>query len=232
MEQQGARLVELEELVKALQEEVATLQYRSSTPLPSSALSSLLPPQGQSSSTDDVVSPTPVTPSSVTLQYRSSTPLPSSTLSSLLPPQGQSSSMDDVVSPTPVTPSSQPQLATRGSSTDMTLPPIPVPTIDTSKLWTVQEVLTKHRRDINVCSAGRLCCKLARYAFFGEDVMRACTPLGMRDRPGLPSADMAKLKETMISQFPIYQRSPIDFEGVWEKCINALQQCCNKLRHN
>ena len=199
MEQQGARLVELEELVKALQEEVATLQYRSSTPLPSSALSSLLPPQGQSSSTDDVVSPTPVTPSSVTLQYRSSTPLPSSalssllppqgqssstddvvsptpvtpssvtlqyrsstplpssTLSSLLPPQGQSSSMDDVVSPTPVTPSSQPQLATRGSSTDMTLPPIPVPTIDTSKLWTVQEVLTKHRRDINVCSAGRLC---------------------------------------------------------------------------
>ena len=181
------------------------------------------------------MSPTPVTPSSVTLQYRSSTPLPSSALSSLLPPQGQSPSTDDVVSSTPVTPSSvQSQLATRDSSTssDMTLPPIPVPTIDTSKLWTVQEVLTKHRRDINVCSAGRLCCKLVCYAFFGEDVMRACTPLGMRDRPGLPSADMAKLKETMISQFPIYQRSPIDFEGVWEKCINALQQCCNKLRHN
>ena len=233
MEQQGARLVELEEQVRALQEEVATLQYRSSTPLPSSALSSLLPPQGQSSSTDDVVSPTPVTPSSVTLQYRSSTPLPSSVLSSLLPPQGQSSSMDDVVSPTPVTPSSvQPQLETRGSSTDMTLPPIHVPTINTSKLWTVQEVLTKHRRDINVCSAGRLCCKLARYAFFGEDVMRACTPLGMWGRPGLPSADMAKLKESMINQFPIYQRSPINFEGVWKKCINALQQCCNKLRHN
>ena len=239
VEQQGVRFVELEELVKALQEEVATLQsrsltplpsfalssllppqgqssstddvvsptpvtpssitlqYRSSTPLSSSALSSLLPPQGQSSSTDDMVSPTPVTPSSITLQHRSSTPLPSSALSSLLPPQGQSSSMDNVVSPTPVTPSSvQPQLATRGSSTDyMTLPLIPVPTIDTSKLWTVQEVLTKHRRDINVCSAGRLCCKLARYAFFGEDVMRACTPLGMRDHPGLPSADMAKLKK-------------------------------------
>ena len=149
VEQQGARLVELEELVKALQEEVATLQYRSSTPLPSSALSSLLPPQGQSSSTDDVVSPTPVTPSSVTLQYRSSTPLLSSALSSLLPPQGQSSSTDDVVSPTPVTTSSvQSQLATRGSSTssDMTLTPIPVPTIDTSKLWIVQEVLTNHRR--------------------------------------------------------------------------------------
>ena len=38
--------MELEEQeVKALQEEVATLQYRSSTPLPSSALCSLLPPQ-------------------------------------------------------------------------------------------------------------------------------------------------------------------------------------------
>ena len=162
MEQQVARLVELEELVKALQEEVATLQYRTSTPQPSSALSSLLPPQGQSSSTDDVVSPTPVTPSSA-----------------------------------------QSQLAS--TSSDITLPPIPAPTIDTSKLWSVQEVLTKHRRDINICSAGRLCCKLARYAFFGEDVMRACTP-GMRDRPGLPSADMAKLKETMISQFSIYKK--------------------------
>ena len=76
-------------------------------------------------------------------------------------------------------------------------------------------------------NVSRHCCKLARYAFFGEDVMRACTPLGMRDRPGLPRADMAKLKETMISQFPIYQRSPIDFEGVWEKCINALKQVIN-----
>ena len=189
VEQQGVRLVVLEELVKAHQEEVATLQYRSSITQPSSSLSSLLPPQGQSSSTDDVVSPTPVTPSSA-----------------------------------------QSQLAS--ISSNITLPPIPVPTIDTSKLWSVQEVLTKHRRYINICSAGKLCCKLAHYAFFGEDVMRACTPIGMRDRQGLPSADMAKLKETMISQFPIYKRSPIDFEGLWEKCINALQQCCNKLRHN
>ena len=185
VEQQGAKLVEVEELVKALQEEVATLQYRSSTPLPSSALSSLLPPQMQSSSTDDVVSPTPVTPSSV-----------------------------------------QSQLATRGSSTstDMALPPIPVPTIDTSKLWTVQEVLTKDRRDINICSAGRLCCKLARYAFFGEDVMRACTPLGMRDRPGLPSADMAKLKEAMISQFQSTEEVP----SILRECgKNALMHCNN-----
>ena len=57
--------------------------------------------------------------------------------------------------------------------------------------------------------------------------MWACTPLGMRDRPGLPSAELARLKETMINQFPLYKRSPIDFEGVWEKCINALQQCCS-----
>ena len=178
--------MELEEQVKALQEEVATLQYRSSTPIPSSALCSLLPPQGQSSSTDDVMSPTPVTPSSA-----------------------------------------HSQLVTQGSSTslDIMLPPIPVPTIDTSLLWTVQEVLTKHGRDINVCSAGRLCCKLARYAFF-EDVMRACTPLGMRDRPGLPSAELARLKETKINQFPLYIIKEV--LSILRECgENALMHCNN-----
>ena len=48
-------------------------------------------------------------------------------------------------------------------------------------------------RRVNVCSAGRLCCKLARYAFFGEDVMRACTPLGMRDRPRAEGGVASKL---------------------------------------
>ena len=105
------------------------------------------------------------------------------------------------------------------------------PQIDRSRLWKVDAVLLKHRRDVNVCTAGRLTCKLARLAFFGEDVMKACTPLGGRNLPGLPQREMAELKSTVMSCFPVYNCSPSEFEDVWEKCLTALQQSCNKLRH-
>ena len=92
-------------------------------------------------------------------------------------------------------------------------------------------VLLQHRRDVNVCTAGRLTCKLARLAVFGEDVMKACTPLGGRNLPSLPQREMVELNTTLMSCFPVYNCSPSEFEDVWEKCLMALQQLCNKLRH-
>ena len=97
VEQQDSRLMELEEQVNTLLEEVATISQLNT----STIFCSMFLPQGQSSSSD-VMSPTPVTPSTA-----------------------------------------HSRLATR-------------PTIDTSKLWTEQEVL-RSTGDINVCSAGRFC---------------------------------------------------------------------------
>ena len=96
--------------------------------------------------------------------------------------------------------------------------------IDRSRLWRVDAVLLKHRRDLNVCTAGRLICKLARLSFFGEDIMKAYTPLGGRNLPGLPQREMAELKATVMGCFPVYNRSLSEFEDVWEKFLTALQQ--------
>ena len=77
-----------------------------------------------------------------------------------------------------------------------------------SKLCGVNEVLQKFPKERNICSAGRLCCKL------------------------LPKSELEALKKAMLDIFPVYKNSRVEFEAVWEKYIVALQQCCKKLRTN
>ena len=52
---------------------------------------------------------------------------------------------------------------------------------------------------------------------------RWCIPLGRRDLPQLPNKELAALKETVISVFPIYRRNPVKFEEI------SLQQLCKHL---
>ena len=47
-----------------------------------------------------------------------------------------------------------------------------------------------------------LAVKLAKEAFFGERIMKQCTPLGGRELPGLPTAELSKLKEALHSHTP------------------------------
>ena len=61
--------------------------------------------------------------------------------------------------------------------------------------------------------------------------MKECTPMEARNRPGLPQEELLRLKKTVYDCFPYFNRNPVDFEPVWEKSLNALQQCCNKPRH-
>ena len=103
-------------------------------------------------------------------------------------------------------------------------------TIDQSKLQPVEVTLRKHKHLIKVCSVGRLACKLARFAIFGEDVLRGCTPLGKADLPALPRQELAKLKDILLKQFLLYRRNLVKFEEVWESCITAIQHLCKRLR--
>jgi len=82
-----------------------------------------------------------------------------------------------------------------------------VPSIDKAKLGTVNEVLTKYRKEVYLCTTGKLTCRLARLAFFGEDVMKACTTLGARTLPTLPHAELESLKETPMKCFKVYNES-------------------------
>ena len=77
---------------------------------------------------------------------------------------------------------------------------------------------------------GSLSCKLAREAVFGEDVLKRCTLKGNRHLPGLPSKELDELKSVMFSQYPQFWRAPVEFEPVWQKCLEAVQQASKRLR--
>ena len=107
-------------------------------------------------------------------------------------------------------------------------PATPTPTatasaiiIDKSKLRPAEEVLAKYNKLCKVSQAGMLSCKLAREAFFGEDVLRQCTPLVKRDLPPLLIEELAALKETLVEVFPLYHKNRAEFG------VTALQHCSN-----
>ena len=103
--------------------------------------------------------------------------------------------------------------------------------IDQRVLVPVDVVLTKYPRLIGKeGKTGELACKLAREAFFGELVMAQCTATGYADKPGLPQAELLELKEIIRKHSPQYSYSPHEFEILWSKCLEAISQCCKRLR--
>ena len=48
-------------------------------------------------------------------------------------------------------------------------------------------------------SAGTLCQKLAKEAFFGKDIMKKCTPNGTREFPPLPRAELYEKRRSESS---------------------------------
>ena len=81
-------------------------------------------------------------------------------------------------------------------------------------------------------SIGTLAAKLAREAYFGEDVLAKCTVSGDRDLPGLPIVELQQLKQTLFAQFPAYWRSPHEFEPLWSTATTSIGQLCKRLRGN
>ena len=71
-----------------------------------------------------------------------------------------------------------------------------------------------------------LAVKLAKEAFFEKKLMKQCTPLGGRELPGLPTAELSKLKEALFSRNPQYWNNIADFEAVWSECIASIGQAC------
>ena len=67
---------------------------------------------------------------------------------------------------------------------------------------------------------------------FGTEVMKQCTPIGSRDKPGLPAAELRELKKAIFTQFPQFWKCPVEFESTWKKCLEAIQQSCKRLRLN
>ena len=101
--------------------------------------------------------------------------------------------------------------------------------IDESQLASIEEVVASNPNLTTLSRAGKLACKLAREAVFGEEVMRRCTPLGNKERPGLPLHEMNVLKRAMREIFS-YVLNAMEFERMWKRCMEAVQQACKRLR--
>ena len=116
-------------------------------------------------------------------------------------------------------------------SSTRTTPPLATSATNHPKLSTAAEVFAKFPKLHSLHKAPTLAVKLARYAFFGEDVMAACMPMGCREYAALPADGLSALKATLLQQFPVFWASPVEFEAVWASCVDAIGQACKRLRH-
>ena len=77
---------------------------------------------------------------------------------------------------------------------------------------------------------GELPAKLAQESFFGKDLMWKSTVMGFKDFPALPADSVNTLKQTILSVCPHYQCNRHGCEGIWKKCVDAINHACSKLR--
>ena len=96
---------------------------------------------------------------------------------------------------------------------------LPSSAIKKEKLIPAALILGKNCKLQVESKVANLAQKLARFSFFGEEVMRQCTPNGARDLPALPREEVFQLKVSIFDLFPTYWAAPATFEGLWAESI-------------
>ena len=93
------------------------------------------------------------------------------------------------------------------------------------------QVVQDHPELCSVANVGTLAVKLARYSFFGDDVLRASSLTGKNGAP-LNETQLELLQNficnTVVPSMPLE-----DFKKqLWPLCKSALSNCCKRLRAN
>ena len=107
---------------------------------------------------------------------------------------------------------------------------LPSSVINVDSLHDVDDVIEKYPKLKGESKAGTLAVKLAKEALFGDAVLKQCTPAGSRELPGLPTAELFQLKKVIFKLFPQYRNSPVEFEPLWKRSLDAVEQACKRLR--
>lgn len=107
---------------------------------------------------------------------------------------------------------------------------LPSSSIPKDQLKNPEDVIRKYPKLHCESKSGKLAVKLAREAFFGEEVLSRCTVNGFRELPALPLAELNELKQTLLMQFPKYWNSVQEFESLWIICCDAIGQAAKALR--
>ena len=93
-------------------------------------------------------------------------------------------------------------------------------------------VIDRNPKLLSESKVSTLALKLARESFFGEAVMLKCTVAGDRELPGLPEHEVQLLKNQILTLFPGYWNSPVEFEPLWIKCTKSIGQGCKRPRRD
>ena len=98
-------------------------------------------------------------------------------------------------------------------------------TIQKDKLKAPTEVISMFPKLRGEGKAPTLAVKLAKLAYFRDNVMIKCTPGSVRNLPGLPVSELNMLKEFFFKKFSQHWRNPVEFESrVWTLSFDAVGQ--------
>ena len=93
--------------------------------------------------------------------------------------------------------------------------------IDTSKLHHIAQTVTSyHMLHVESKAPTLAVHEASKRMFWGESVMKLCTPMGFRHEPGLSLNESWELKKkTVFNIFPKFWACPAEFELLWTSCI-------------
>jgi len=83
--------------------------------------------------------------------------------------------------------------------------------------------LYKNTKDI-----GKLAIALAKYTYFGPQVMSQCTVTGRGSTNPLDPSKLQRLRENIRSVFPMMDDE--EFKAIWDKCKESIAGACKSLR--
>ena len=89
---------------------------------------------------------------------------------------------------------------------------------------TAEEIVARYPNYLNEDNIGRLATKLARFTYFGENVLAQSTVPGGGDKHPLNPVILLQMKNMLKWQFP--NESPTDFELKWAKCVDSINRLC------
>ena len=82
--------------------------------------------------------------------------------------------------------------------------------------------MKKYKELRTECKRTILAVKLAREAFFGNGVLKRCTPRGWNELPALPQAELNQLKATLVHHFPWFWTYLEEFEHKWTAAQESI----------
>lgn len=93
------------------------------------------------------------------------------------------------------------------------------------------EIIKKYPKLLNLANIHRLANRRSCEAYFWKDLLKKLTVVGCKDKPPLPKKTVLALKsKKLVSLFPQFISTPLEFEGIWCKCIGAINHCAANLR--